>query len=234
MNINDNNSLIIRTELLNYALIIEEDVNKILVSHLAVLDKSISKNFGKKAGISFKSKIDLLFDINVLSQEEHNNLELLMNFRNKFLHDINCISFEYAINEFDKGIVNRFKKFIDEECVSENEESYKKACLKLFLHNQNILSNKFENRKKSIDDKIDFIEGYRNAYTTLLSISVDLVNEITEILDNSDEYEKNKVLYSGIIEKLKKFLYEFENNKDLEYIKKNEQFSEKLLFDLLK
>ena len=52
-----------RTIILEYSLQIESDINNLLFGYLEIFEKDKIKNFGKKAGISFKSKIDLLFDI---------------------------------------------------------------------------------------------------------------------------------------------------------------------------
>lgn len=80
----------VRSEVLEYSLIIECATNSLLLSYLGITDKSDTKLFGNKAGISFKSKIDLLYDISVLSKVEHSNLELQIIFRNKFMHMLKC------------------------------------------------------------------------------------------------------------------------------------------------
>jgi len=66
---NENINLEIRSEILEYSLTIENTVNTLLQSYLGILEKEATKNFGHKAGISFKNKIDLLYDIDVLSKK---------------------------------------------------------------------------------------------------------------------------------------------------------------------
>ena len=83
----------VRSEILEYSLNIEGAINDLLLAYLGIFDKSSTKLFGNKVGLSFKNKIDLLFDINVLSKEEHNDLDLFMNFRNRFFHAIECNSY---------------------------------------------------------------------------------------------------------------------------------------------
>jgi hypothetical protein len=64
----DEINLKIRSEVMTFALQMERNVNALLLSYLGITDKTKTKNFGHKAGISFKSKIDLLFDIGVFTK----------------------------------------------------------------------------------------------------------------------------------------------------------------------
>ena len=88
-----NVNLELRSKILFCALNIENVINNLLVKHLLIIDKTKTKNFANRPGISFQSKIDLLFDIEVISKEELLTIELLMIFRNKFLHDIKYNSY---------------------------------------------------------------------------------------------------------------------------------------------
>ena len=115
-------NLELRSKILFCALNIENVINNLLVKHLLIIDKTKTKNFANRPGISFQSKIDLLFDIEVISKEELLTIELLMIFRNKFLHDIKYNSYTLVLNDLDNGIRNRFFKFLrDEKFKSENE-----------------------------------------------------------------------------------------------------------------
>ena len=102
----------IRLEVLLSALEIENGINRLIMNLFLIFEPERTKNFGNKAGISFQSKIDLLFDISILSKDEHQTFELLMNFRNKFVHDINSDCFDVVFKKLDNGIQNRFKKYI--------------------------------------------------------------------------------------------------------------------------
>src|ERR1035437_7045812 len=96
------NNIKLRSEILEYSLILEEAINTLLLFNLGIRDGgNLTRLFGKKANISFKNKIDLLYDIDILSKEENSDLELLMIFRNKFLHDIGCNSFLNTIESLD-------------------------------------------------------------------------------------------------------------------------------------
>ena len=109
----DESNLVLRSKILYCTLNIENAINNLLAKHLLITDKKRTKNFSNKAGISFQSKINLLFDINVLVKDELLIIELLMNFRNKFLHDIKYTSFTILLNDFDDSIQKRFFKFLN-------------------------------------------------------------------------------------------------------------------------
>jgi hypothetical protein len=192
----DEINLKIRSEVMTFALQMERNVNALLLSYLGITDKTKTKNFGHKAGISFKSKIDLLFDIGVFTKEEHMNLELLMNFRNKFLHDIDCCSFEYALDTFDNGIQNRFKKFIDSTFTKNNEAAYENACSNLYLFNAKMLMDKLRQRTETIEKRQEFMVDFLNGYEFAIEEALDFCKEIFEIAKR-DEFENESVIESA-------------------------------------
>ncbi|WP_155995103.1 hypothetical protein [Tenacibaculum ovolyticum] len=164
----------------------EESINTLLLVYLGIDDKSKTKNFGNKAGISFKSKIDLLYDINVLSPEERLNIELQMNFRNKFLHDINCDTFVVTLQHFDNGIKNRFFKFLDNKEASQDENSYRKAYQKLFENNTKVTEKKFKEKRGQIIKNGEVINSLIGISKRLFILSNKPIQEVILVLDKSD------------------------------------------------
>lgn len=177
-----------RTIILEYSLQIESDINNLLFGYLEIFEKDKIKNFGKKAGISFKSKIDLLFDIGVLSLDEHKELELLMNFRNKFLHDIDSNSFTEILRNFESGIRNRFIKFLETNIDPKktNETDYEDTCRNLFLHNIKIISIKYKERRENIINKTNYLTSLYDSYLSLNELSTNFVKEIISISEKSN------------------------------------------------
>ncbi len=55
----DEINLKMRTTVMEYSLQIENSINNLLLGYLEIFEKEKTKNFGNKAGIPFKSKIDL-------------------------------------------------------------------------------------------------------------------------------------------------------------------------------
>ncbi len=190
---NDKLNMDLRSEILRNSLFTENGVNGLLLSYLAIFEKEKTKNFGNRAGISFKSKIDLLYDIKVLNKEEHFNLELQMIFRNKFLHDLEFNSFVYCISKLDTSIVNKLKIFFESDDNSQMEEKYRKAYRNLYLNNSKMLKEKLGLRTEKVTKSKDFIVGLTDSFTTTIDLSFDLASDIYEILQNS-EIEDPKIL----------------------------------------
>lgn len=214
----DDINLKTRTSVLQYSLEIENHINTLLLGHLGIIEKKATKNFGNKAGISFKSKIDLLYDIEVLNSEEHKNLELLMNFRNKFLHDIDSTSFTHILENIDSGIKNRFLKFLESD-INPIEKDYETACRNLHLHNLKVIGEKYKERRESITSRTNYLNSLFDAYLSLNEISSNLVQEIMLVIENS-HLENPQILSTldPIMSKCLKFVedYKLEGEKVIE------------------
>src|SRR5690606_6723376 len=142
--------------ILKYSLFIEGSINDLLLLNLGIYnEKEKTRLFSNKGKLTFQNKIDLLFDIEVLSKEENSDFELLMNIRNKFLHDLECNSFKILINEKIKnnGLQNRYKKFLEEGQSISDEEDCKKACYSIFQKNIDTIKKKNSENIKSIENK---------------------------------------------------------------------------------
>lgn len=225
-------NLKIRTDILHFSLQIEDSVNSLLQIYLLILDKERTKNFGNKAGISFKSKIDLLYDIEVLTKQEHSDLELLMNFRNKFLHDLDSNSFTRILETIDNGIKNRFKKFLDSDVKIENEQAYINACSNLYYQNIKILQNKFRERRISLENKSNYTTGLYELLASLTEKSHKFATDIMLILENS-ELENPVILKAlqPLIERCIQYSEERTLNQDIRSLEKlREKIPEKLFY----
>ncbi len=178
-------NLELRKKILEFSLKIENGINDLLLGHLQIFDKKKTKNFGNKAGISFKNKIDLLYDIGVLEPEEHKNLELLMNFRNKFMHDLDSNSFSYVVSNFDNGIKNRLLKFIEKK-KEIDEKDYELAFENLFLHNMKVILDKYKARRESIIDRTNYLTSLFDAYLSMNDLASNLLDNIMKIVEGSE------------------------------------------------
>jgi hypothetical protein len=124
---NDDLNLPLRTDILEIALNAELTIDSILLLYLNIESdkrKAITK---KSGGISFKSKIDLLFDLEVFSNEEHKEFLLLMEFRNQFLHNTDCNSFMYAVDVLGKDKEKSLLLFDDANFDGDLESRYNNA-----------------------------------------------------------------------------------------------------------
>ncbi|MCG8838933.1 hypothetical protein G1K37_11300 [Tenacibaculum dicentrarchi] len=205
-------NLRIRTLVLEYSLKTENNVNNLLLGYLSIFDKEKTKNFGNKAGISFKNKIDLLFDIDVLNKKEHQDLELLMNFRNKFMHDIESESFTYILNKLDSGIRNRFLKFSLSKEIK-NEIEYEKAFDNLYLQNLKVIEKKYRERRENIKERTNYLISLYDGYESMSNMGSDLAGKIMEIIKKIDFKNTDSVELS---EKILRPCLEFTNNYEKE------------------
>ena len=182
----------LRSKILEYSLKIENTVNTLLLLNLGIFDGGkATRLFGNKASISFKNKIDLLYDINVLTKSENSDLELIMIFRNKFLHDINCDSFLKVLEMMENGIKNKFKVFLKRGESIDNEDACKTACLNLYLKNLNTINNKIKEWVIQIDARNDIFQQLSKQVTYHYDLFGDLTNSLLLILKNSDLEDEN-------------------------------------------
>ncbi|WP_210149792.1 hypothetical protein [Chryseobacterium scophthalmum] len=196
-------NLVLRSKIIHCSLNIENAINELLLKYLLITDKSKTKNFANKIGMSFKNKIDLLFDINVLDKDELYIIELLMVFRNKFLHDIKYSSFTILLNDLDPSIKNKFiKLFLDGN--NNNEEGYECAFMNLYKKIVAIINEKTVEINNYSNKKIEFLSFQSFFLKTLLNESLDLCSDLNDL---SNEIE-NKIVKS----KIKQRISEFENN----------------------
>ena len=216
-------NLKLRSEILEFSLTLEEDVNSLLLLSLGIFDDcNTTRLFGKKASITFKNKIDLLYDIDILSKEENSDLELLMIFRNKFLHDIKCNSFLSIIEQLDNGIKNMFKTHLNKGESINNEDSCKTACLNLFLKNIRTIKNKVKDRQIKSDEKHEIFQVQNQQIIYHLDLFFNLINDLFLIIENSElEYEKVRKLSEVISEKCQQYVNKY--NEDEEIISLNKK-----------
>jgi len=216
-----------RFKVIEYSLTTEDAINSLLLLNLGIYDKSSTKLFGQKAGITLKNKIDLLYDINVLSKEQHGDLELLMIIRNKFTHDIHCDTFLSVLEQLDKGIKNRFKIFLEEGGELTDEKSCAIACLNLYGKNIKAILENIKRRKDDVKNKSALLQILMNQNVRSIDMSIDLVVKIFKILESADlEDPKVAAIGSAISSKCVEHANRIKNDKKSKRLDK--QF--KLLF----
>lgn len=187
----------LRSRILEYSLVIENSINDLLLLNLGIYnEKEKTRLFSNKGKLAFQNKIDLLFDIEVLSREENLEFELLMNIRNKFLHDIDCNSFQNLLQQLDNGIVNRFKKFIENDKSINNEEACIKASYKLFQNNIDTIKKKVSVNKEAIEIKYKLFQQQNQQLLFYIDTVHNLLEKVSMATENS-ELENPKVAILG-------------------------------------
>lgn len=198
MNLQKQLNIELRSKILEYSLFIEKIINDLVLLNLGIYDENIKTIlFSNKGKISFQNKIDLLYDIAVLSKEENSEFELLMIVRNKFMHDIECDSFRTLLNQLDKGIVNRFKKFLEDGQLISDEEACIKACYRLFQKNIQTIKNKIELNKIVKNKKHELFQVQNGRIIYYMDAIHELLSKISIATENS-ELKNPKVAILGI------------------------------------
>ena len=189
----NNINLQLRSEILDIALNLEHGVNLLLLALLSIENPQRKAITNKSGNISFKNKIDLLFDLDVLNSDEHRKFLLLMEFRNKFLHNIECSSFENAVKLLGADKEKKLLKFDDADENQDKELRYKCAFINLYRESLKIMSEKTKDRKNQIEDRgrthskliesqIFFMDKYFDILNKILLICENNVSDIPEVI----------------------------------------------------
>jgi len=187
----------VRSKILEYSLVMENSINDLLLFNLGLFgDKEKTKLFSNRGKITFQNKVDLLMDLGILSKEETLEFELLMVIRNKFMHDINCDSFKTLFNQLDNGLVNRFKKFIEEGKSISDEGSCLNACTDLALKNIKTIKIKLEKWRSLDIQKIEFVQAQNEQIGYYIDCIYDLFKDVLKTVEKS-ELENPKVYALG-------------------------------------
>ena len=122
-------NLKIRMQVLENALTIENGINEVFL-RLFNLKATDTKSFGyKSTTLSFKHKITLLKDIGVIDDNAFYPLNLFMEFRNQFMHNIYANSYSFVVNTLNRK--KELLKFDDKELSNEmrkDEEMIYRFC----------------------------------------------------------------------------------------------------------
>lgn len=151
-------NLPLRTEILQMALELEQDVSELILNHLNIEVEKRKALSNKSGSLSFQNKIDLLHDLGILTKEENAKFGLLMVFRNQFMHNINCNSFVTAINFLGDGKKKELLKFGDKEFNRNVEFHYRNAYGKLFINCIKVVVEKNERRLEVINENTNALK----------------------------------------------------------------------------
>jgi hypothetical protein len=212
----ENINLQLRTEILKYALETEQSINSLLIIYLSIDSEERKAVTNKSGNLSFKNKIDLLFDLEILSKEEHKTFLLLMEFRNQFVHNIDCNSFTKAVLflGIDKG--RSLLKFTDIDSESDKEILYKNAFNNLYWASLKIIMDKIKKRKQIINEKSELLTVFVNSTVFTIEYFFGIFHKFAE------KYEPKDSDSPEILELKMKILTEFA--KELHKISETKQY----------
>ncbi|WKK77111.2 hypothetical protein QYS49_07835 [Marivirga salinae] len=194
-----------RAKVLEFALSVESSITKLVLLFLNVSKEDLKALGNKNSSLSFKNKIDLLFDIGVLSKDENQKLLLLMEFRNQFLHNITCNSFCKAIELLGSDRAKKLLTFSCSDFENNLENQYSHCfsqlhldCLQLIHTKYEIKYQKVKQKRETITDIIDYSKYIIEKDTELI---LSLSKKFSEMSNNdSEDLKKFKNQLSKFIE----------------------------------
>jgi hypothetical protein len=188
-------NLALRTEILDKALSLEQRVNLLLLTYLSIETDERKAITNKSGNLSFKNKLDLLFDLEILDKEEYKQFLLLMEFRNQFLHNIDCNSFTYAIGILGNDKKNSLMKFKELDSCKDEEFIYNHCYKVLYSKSIKIFIDKIQKRRETIQDKAKLFTDLAENSIYLIESLFGLIDKLFETYmpNNSDSSETIKL-----------------------------------------
>jgi hypothetical protein len=178
-----------RTFVLGKALQVEKEVGDLLSYYLKVTKEKQKALSNKSGSFSFKNKIDLLIDIDVLSTEEHQKLLLLMEYRNQFMHNWKCNTFGDAFTFLENEKKNKLIKFL---VVPENfleEKDYCNAFDSLSIECVSIIYSKaYKLRELEIENRemiLSLFSGLEKMMTRYTELGDSIMNYVEKFENNN-------------------------------------------------
>ncbi|MEH1009549.1 hypothetical protein VDP25_17555 [Winogradskyella sp. ECml5-4] len=195
----------IRLFILNKSLEIEDLLSKIL-KEIIRIPKSDSKTLSNKSSsLSFKTKADLLYDLDRINKEEYNLLILFMEIRNQFIHNIEATTFEKVFQVIGNNKKNKILKLDSDleknyqQALEINDENFssevvlKMAFTNLKLMIDKLLIREFDNLVESLKSEDELKQSAK-----LNSISEKMLDLITKTIDEFGEsYEQHLKKITG-------------------------------------
>ena len=178
---------------------IENILSTILIQLFRIPKTDLKTLSNKSSAISFKTKVDLLYDLDRISKEHYNLLLLFMEIRNQFIHNIEATSFTKVFEILGIDRRNRILK-LDSQLV-DNYKTAEKINDDL-IKPEIVLSLAFDKLKLVIDailvEVVDRLisdlekENELRNEAEMNKISEKLIDIITKTIDDfGDSYEKH-------------------------------------------
>ena len=172
-----------RTFVLEKALSVEKGVNDILQLFLNVEIQKKKAFTNKSGGLSFKNKIDLLFDIEIFDEKEFSTLLLLMEFRNQFMHNYECNNFIDSLTFLGSDKKNRLLQYSKNKQNDTDEENFKDAFNNLHYEILKILLEKIRLKKQSVTDNKEYFDKLNNKIILLYDKYFGLSDLLLELVE---------------------------------------------------
>lgn len=195
-------NLELRSEILERALVLENEVNKLLFHFLGINKETTKTLSNKSSSLSFKNKIDLLLDLDRIDKDDYQLLLLFMEVRNQFLHNISSINFTMVLTDLGIDRINRLITFRDNLKTDNTEYIYQSSFFILFIHLLGLIKSRYtavaqtleniaKEKIREIDDKL---KNANDAFDILELIISQFKNELSPKSTDAIELREFKEL----------------------------------------
>jgi hypothetical protein len=150
-------NLQLRTNVLEMALWLERSITDLIKLYFSVSKPKLKALSHKSGNLSFKNKIDLLNDFEILADEEYKALIHLMEFRNQFMHNIECNSFTKAVEILGSDRGKYLLAMLRHESKLDTEQLYLNAYRHCYFYAVDFLHNKSVTYLANFRFKKDFL-----------------------------------------------------------------------------
>jgi len=212
----------LKSEVLEKSIQIESYLSQILM-RLLDIENLNNRSFGTKgSALSFRSKADLLYDINKIQKELYTDLILFMEIRNQFIHNYDTNSFEKVNSRLSKKnrLVELYEEIIEPKNENWNiEKKLKKGfiCLciriveKLQLTENGIIKEKEDSLRIQIEiaeknHELEFKEITNKALADSIDDAMDLLNKSFSTSDFGRKLNSENILTKKIKSSIFSFL----------------------------
>ena len=198
-------NLPLRTEILKIALDFEYRINNYLLAILSIDNPKRSTLSNRSGSISFKNKIDLLFDLDILTKEENEKFQIIMEFRNQFMHNYECCSFTDAVARI-AGSRNKLLKYCNDNTLTD-EFQLQNAFDNMYKECLSIMDLKMKERDTLIAEKLRSYNNLLELQTIVFRRYIAINKEISELCQTSiDRDSKTTPTDSSPLESIIKLL----------------------------
>lgn len=211
----------LKSKILKESITVEDLLSNILMTMLDI-EEPDNKSLGYRGtALSFKSKVDLLFDIQKIDKTLYSDLIMFMEIRNQFIHNIDADSFETVVDRIDKrkkllAFYKEELKSFDYEADEEHklEISFTSLCYSILTRlidvKRLILKEKMESLKVRIDiiQKEQAIE-IQEIMLKALSDSIDDAVDLFNIAFDKSEFGRQLSKEGELMKKFKSALFGF-------------------------
>tara|TARA_B110000090_G_C13234728_1_gene390068 strand:+ start:69 stop:734 length:666 start_codon:yes stop_codon:yes gene_type:complete len=208
----------IRTEILEQSLDIENNLSYVLKEIIQIPKKNTKTLDNRSSSLSFKTKVDLLYDLDRIEIEEYNYLILFMEIRNQFIHNIEADSYVKVFEILGNNKKNKIYKLISEDELKylegEKEIELKKGTSNLYI---NILRILIKVREEIIEDYKKKVKNDTNE--KIRDLTMQMVKIMDETIDEFGDIYEAELLEKGIKTEFKKLQSSFINKKSIEKFK---------------